>query len=254
MRDPLYKNEQAFPMNEQFQKQSWFNMISNNRLRDRSHNRQLVRWARSTSLAVGLSLAALGSSLSGASLAAETGLFSSAVDQLPASSRVSLRSGNALVSGDQGRYVARVLVTATSDTAWSVLTDYNNFPKFLPNITSTKILETKGNQKVVEQVDSRQVFLFTITSRVRLAITESDRRRVDFRQVDGDLQSISGYWQIEPIAPYQGAAPNQVLITQVVEAQPKSGTPRDTFYDIFKGSLNQTMVALSREVSRREAK
>ena len=89
---------------------------------------------------------------------------------------------------------------------------------------------------------------------MRLAITESDRRnKVEFRQIDGDLQNISGYWQIEPIAPYQGAAFNQVLITQVVEAQPKSGTPRDTFFDIFKGSLNQTMLAVSREVTTREA-
>ena len=194
------------------------------------------------------------SSFPEAAIADEPGLFNSAVDQLPASARVSLRSGNAVVSGEKGRYVARILVTGTSDMAWSVLTDYNNFPKFLPNIISTKIIETKGNQKVVEQVDSRQVFLFTIKSRVRLAITESDRRnKVEFRQIDGDLQNISGYWQIEPIAPYRGAVSNQVLITQVVEAQPKSGTPRDTFFDIFKGSLNQTMLAVSREVTTREA-
>jgi ribosome-associated toxin RatA of RatAB toxin-antitoxin module len=206
---------------------------------------------RSLFLVFSLSLVTLGSGLSRSALAAEPGLFNSAVDQLPASARATLRSGNAVVSGDQGRYVARILVTANRDAVWSVLTDYNNFPKFLPNIISTKIIETKGNQKVVEQVDSRQVFLFTITSRVRLAITESDRQKVEFRQVDGDLQSINGYWQLEPIAAYQGATPTQVLITQVVEAQPKSGTPKDTFYDIFKGSLTQTMVAVSREVSTR---
>jgi ribosome-associated toxin RatA of RatAB toxin-antitoxin module len=204
--------------------------------------RQWTSWTRSIGVVFGLSIATnlfhtnlFHTQSFPPALAAETGLFSSVVDQLPASARATLRSGNAIVSGDQGRYVARVLVTGTSDTAWSVLTDYDNFPKFLPNIVSTKILETNGNQKVVEQVDSRQVFLFTITS-----------------QVDGDLQSISGYWQIEPIAPYQGATPNQVLITQVVEAQPKSGTPRETFYDIFKSSLSQTMLAVSREVSSRE--
>jgi ribosome-associated toxin RatA of RatAB toxin-antitoxin module len=217
---------------------------------------QVSRSVRRIALALGVSIVTLTTNVVtnlSTTLAAETGLFTSAVDQLPASARATLRSGNAIVSGDQGRYVARALVTGTSETVWAVLTDYNNFPKFLPNIVSTKIIETNGNQKIVEQVDSRQVFLFTITSRVRLAITESDRRnKVEFRQIDGDLQSISGYWQIEPIAPYQGATPNQVLITQVVEAQPKAGTPRDTFYDIFRGSLNQTMLAVSREVSSRE--
>jgi ribosome-associated toxin RatA of RatAB toxin-antitoxin module len=206
---------------------------------------------RSLFLVLSLSIVTLGGGLSRTTIAAEPGLFTSAVDQLPASARVTLRSGSPLVSGSQGRYVARILVNANRDAVWSVLTDYNNFPKFLPNIVSTTILETNGNQKVVEQVDSRQVFLFTITSRVRLAITESDRRKVEFRQVDGDLQSINGYWQLEPIAAYEGATPTQVLITQVVEAQPKSGTPRDTFYEIFKGSLTQTMMAVSREVNTR---
>ena len=216
---------------------------------------------RSIAFVCGLSMTGLAftgltaaSSFPKAAIADGPGLFNSAIDQLPASTRVSLRSGNAVVSGEQGRYVARVLVTGTSDMAWSVLTDYSNFPKFLPNIASTKIIENKGNLKVVEQVDSRQVFLFTIKSRVRLAITESDRRnKVEFRQIDGDLKNISGYWQIEPIAPYQGAAATQVLITQVVEAQPKEGTPQGTFFDIFKGSLNQTMLAVSREITTREA-
>ena len=190
--------------------------------------------------------------LSAPAAPADSGLFNSAIDRLPAATRASLRSGNAVVSGDQGRYVARVLVSASRETAWKVLTDYGNFAKFLPNLVSSKILESQGNQKVVEQIDSRQIFLFTITSRVKLAITESDRQKVEFRQVDGDLQSISGYWQIESIAPYAGATPNQVLITQVVDAQPKSGTPRDTFYDLFKGSLTQTMIAVRREVTQRQ--
>jgi hypothetical protein len=66
-----------------------------------------------------------------------------------------------------------------------------------------------------------------------------------------DLQSLNGYWKIEPVAPYSGAKANQVLITQVVQVQPKSGTPSGIFYSIFKDSLGKTLNAIKREVDRR---
>ena len=185
---------------------------------------------------------------------ADSGLFNSPVDQLPAATRTTLRSGSSVVTGEKGKYVAQVLVTGSMDTAWSVLTDYDNAARFLPNVESNKIVETGKDTKIVEQVSFQQVFLFTVKSKVRLLLTESNRQRVDFKLQDSDqLQSMTGYWKIEPIAPYQGATPTQVLITQVVESQPKSGTPRDIFYDIFKNTLSKTMSALGREMTTREA-
>ncbi|NMG22416.1 SRPBCC family protein [Brasilonema bromeliae] len=178
-------------------------------------------------------------------------LFNSPVDKLPVAERVKLRNGQALVTGEKGKYTAKVLVTASPDIAWEVLTDYDNFSKFLPNTVSGKVLEVNGNQKVVEQVDTRQVFLMNVQSRIRSAITETAKNRIDFRQIDGDLQSLDGYWKIEPVAPYSGAKANQVLITQVVEAQPKSGTPKKIFYNLFKDSLGDILTAVKREVDRR---
>jgi ribosome-associated toxin RatA of RatAB toxin-antitoxin module len=181
-------------------------------------------------------------------------LFDSPIDQLPASQRVSLKNGNSLITGEQGKYTAMVLVTASPNTAWDVLTDYVNLSKFIPNMISSQVISANGNQKIVEQIDKRQIFVSTIKSRVRLAITETAKSRIDFQTIDGDsqgMQSMAGYWKIEPIAPYSGAKSNQVLITQVVEVKPKSGTPKGIFYDVFKNSLEQTMKATRKEVSRR---
>ncbi|AFZ04224.1 SRPBCC family protein [Calothrix sp. PCC 6303] len=181
-------------------------------------------------------------------------LFNSPIDQLPVSERVSLKNGNSLVTGGQGKYTARVLVTASPNTAWDVLTDYVNLSKFVPNMISSQIISTNGNKKIVEQIDKRQVFVTTIKSRVRLAITETAKSRIDFQTIGGDSQGIEsmvGYWKIEPVAPYSGAKSNQVLITQVVEVKPKSGTPKGIFYDVFKNSLDKTMKATKKEVSRR---
>jgi ribosome-associated toxin RatA of RatAB toxin-antitoxin module len=197
------------------------------------------------------SLSVLTSMTTGAIAPAQAQLFNSPVDRLPTAERVTLRSGKPVVTGQNGSYVAKLLVTASPDVVWSVLTDHNNYSRFLPNVASSKVLQSNGNRKIVEQVDERQIFLMNVRSRLRSAVTETKKQRIDFRLINGDLKELQGSWQIEPVAPYRGAKPNQILITQEVKAQPKSGTPKGTFYNIFKSSLAETMNAFRQEIGRR---
>ncbi len=183
---------------------------------------------------------------------AQAQLFNSALDQLPVAERVSLRNGETIVSGQAGQYTGKVLVTASPELVRAVLTDYNNFAKFLPNVVASQIIETKADRKVVEQVSVHQVFLTTVRSRNRLAYTPASSTRIDFALVEGDnLQKLQGYWQIEPIAAYKGGPVTQVLITQNVETQPTAGTPKGIFYSIFKKTLGETLQGFSQEIGRR---
>lgn len=181
----------------------------------------------------------------------EAQLFNSAIDRLPTAERTKLNNGQAVVTGNNGKYTAKVLISTSTDTAWSVLTDYSSTPKFVPNVESSKVISTNGNQKTVEQVDSRKVFLVTTRSRIVSAITEIPKSRIDFRAVDGDIKSLNGYWLVEPIAPYRGAKANKVLLTQVVETKPKAGIPSGIFYNIFKDSLGEILTAIKNESERR---
>jgi ribosome-associated toxin RatA of RatAB toxin-antitoxin module len=182
---------------------------------------------------------------------AHASLFDGPVDRLPSVQRDSLRKGQPVVTGDNGKYVARILVTASAAQVWQVLTDYANLERFIPNMTSSKILENRGSRKVIEQVDSRQVFLVTITSRTKLAIQETERRQIDFRLLDGDLSKMEGYWKIEPVSSIPRRPPNQILITYTVNAQPSSSTPTEAFYTIFKEALGDTLKAIKTEVKSR---
>ena len=184
-------------------------------------------------------------------LPARASLFDGPVDRLPSMERDSLRSGQTVVTGEKGKYVARVLVDASPDQVWQVLTDYGNLSKFIPNMASSKILESRDNRKVIEQVDSRQVFVVTITSRTKLAIQETDRKQIDFRLIDGDLSQMEGYWKMEPVSSVPRRPPNQILITYTVNAQPTASTPIDAVYSIFKEALGDTLQAVKKEVKRR---
>jgi ribosome-associated toxin RatA of RatAB toxin-antitoxin module len=216
-------------------------------------NRQSHQWTGRL-LAVGMlgaMLLPMSAGRAETSSPARSELFNSTVDRLPVEERNILRSGQPLVTGDQGIYKAQVLVNAPIDTAWSVLTDYANLARFIPNMISSQVLKDEGNRKIVEQIDSRQVFVVNVKSRIKSSLVETPKSRIDFQLVDGDLQNLRGYWQIEPIAPYNGAQPNQVLITQVVEAKPNDGVPTAIFNSLFKESLTSTLSAIGQETLRR---
>jgi len=187
------------------------------------------------------------------SLPAAASLFDGPVDRLPSIQRDSLRSGKTVVTGENGKYVAMVLVTAEPEAVWKVLTDYANLSKFIPNMTSSKVLEDRGDRKVIEQVDSRQVFVVSIVSRTKLAIQETNLKQIDFRLLDGDLSKMEGYWKMEPVSTVPRQPPTQILITYTVNAQPNSSTPPEAFYTIFKEALGDTLQAIKQEVKKRNS-
>ncbi|MBD2103821.1 SRPBCC family protein [Leptolyngbya sp. FACHB-261] len=176
-----------------------------------------------------------------------------AIDTLPAQERVLLQRGRPVITGDNGRYTARVLVRATPAQVWSVITDYGNFWRFLPNIASSRVVERQGNRRVVEQVDRRRIALTTISSRVRLAITETPRRGFSFQLLEGNLKKMQGNWRLEPLRAYPGGPVTQVLITQQIQAEPNQGIPAGLFYRLFRSQLSDHLEAIRTEIATRQS-
>ncbi|WP_199246749.1 SRPBCC family protein [[Phormidium] sp. ETS-05] len=168
------------------------------------------------------------------------------LNTLSTSEQTALRNGQTVVTGENGQYEAKILISARPDTVWAVLTDYNNFSRFLPNVVSSQLLSVNGNTKVVEQIAVRSVLGVTVRSRLRTESRENGRSQIDFRLVGGDLKTLQGFWKIESVP-----GSNQVLLIHQVEAQPQPGIPPGIFYGIFKNSLNPTLNAIRQEAQRR---
>lgn len=169
---------------------------------------------------------------------------SNPIAQLPAQEQNTLRSGDAYLTGQNGQYTCRVLVKAPVATAWKVLTDYNNFKNFLPNVTASQVVESKGNRKVFEQVYTIQALIFSQDSRIRIAATETYPKQIDFQMVEGDLNSLKGVWRIDPVSA------NQVLITHQVAVTPKTKKNRALFYGIYEDSLENTLRAVKQQAEK----
>ena len=175
-----------------------------------------------------------------------------ALDPLPVQERVTLREGQATVTGGDGQFVGRVLVDAPVSIAWDVLTDYNNFEAFFPNVENSQLLESAGDRNVFEQVNVARVFLFNSRTRVVIATTESYPQQISFQLVEGDMDLLQGVWRFDPVAPYPGAQPNQVLITHQVALEPEDGgITRGMFFSTYRNILEDTLLAIKQETERR---
>ena len=178
--------------------------------------------------------------------------FSDPLGQLPVQERVALREGQTVVSGNNGQFTGRVLVDASTETTWQVLTDYDNFEQFFPNVESSRLLEVSGNRHVFEQVSMVRVFPINRRVRISIAATETHPQQIQFNLVDGDVESLQGTWELTPIGPYVGATPNQVLITHEVAIAPEGGgITRGIFFSTYRDILEDTLAAIKQETERR---
>ena len=103
------------------------------------------------------------------------------------------------------------------------MTDYENFSNFLPNVASSKVIDTQGNQKIFEQVSIVDLWLFTEQSTLQISAQETQKQKIDFQMVKGDLKNLQGTWQLEQVTD------NQILITHTVKVQPQSSTENHFF-------------------------
>ena len=211
-------------------------------------SRRLQNFALGVGLGVGLSAVM---SFSAIPTLADSHLVGSPFAQLPETEQAALRQGEILVAAEGGRYQGKVLVKADPAVVWAVLTDYGSFSKFIPNVVSSEILESDGHQKVIEQISIRQVFVVSVRSRVRSRVTETPQKHIDFEMIDGDLESLQGRWQLEPIALSPEASPTQVLIAYTATAEPPSGPFEDAFPDVYKSALKDTLMGIRDEVTSR---
>lgn len=172
---------------------------------------------------------------------------SNVLAQFPTQEQITLKAGNVFLTGENGHYIGRILVTAPMDTAWNVVTDYNHFKDFLPGVVSSHILAAQGNRIVFEQINVVKLLLFSQKSRLVVIADKQYPRQIDFRLKEGEIKSLNGIWKLDAISS------SQVLITQDVSFDPGNSAPRGLAFNIYKNALVASLKAIRQETERRFA-
>jgi uncharacterized protein YndB with AHSA1/START domain len=101
--------------------------------------------------------------------------------------------------GDVIRVDVDLLIAAPPKEVWEVLTDFEHLPRFISNITSSKIVSRAGNTVRVAQSGKTSLGPLTFEFQSEREMTLSPFTGFESRMVSGNLKRYNGTTQIESV-------------------------------------------------------
>jgi ribosome-associated toxin RatA of RatAB toxin-antitoxin module len=92
--------------------------------------------------------------------------------------------------------VSHILVHATQDSVWRVLTDYKNAPKVFPQLKHCEIVENKGNVKVMKH-QVNPMGLACASYQYVIEVQENPPKSLEWHRVSGDFKAVDGFWKLD---------------------------------------------------------
>lgn len=150
------------------------------------------------------------------------------------------------VRDERGRYTvsARFHVAKPPAVALAVLTDYENIPRFLPDVTSSVVRERSDTRVVVEQEAVSRMMMFSKKVHLVLEILQ-DAGEIRFRDRCGrSFETYEGAWRVVA----NGAGSD---VTYELTAKPSFDVPEFLLKRLLKRDAIRTIERLTIEIGSR---
>lgn len=148
---------------------------------------------------------------------------------------------------EQGTRRLAVLLRLAPDPEriWSVLTDYGNLDRFIPNLVSSRQLWRRGNRVALEQVGSQQFCGLRFSARVELELEEdADAGELRFQMLRGDFRRFEGTWRVD-----RDEISTRLLYELTVQGKP--GMPIGLIEQRLQQDLASNLRGVQQEATRR---
>lgn len=140
----------------------------------------------------------------------------------------------------------RADIAVSRALAWAVLTDYERYSEFIPEIDSSRIVSRAGSGVVLDQKGRMSFLFFSQPVDVRLAVVETPPAQVASRALAGNLREFSGRYVITE-------TPGGVRIEHNARFVPEFDLPPLLGPIIVRSVLERNFTAVLREMQRRAA-
>lgn len=136
---------------------------------------------------------------------------------------------------------AEIDTTVNRDIAWKVLSDYNRWAEFIPDMQVSRVVSRPGEPLLVEQRGTIP-WLPNFPLVVIASVQETPGKGLRFQRVAGNIRAIEGEWEIK------GRRNVQLLYRSTVE--PGFPVPPQLSIEIFKHDAKVKMEAMAQEMVR----
>ena len=142
------------------------------------------------------------------------------------------------------RISAQIATRVDRVTAWQVLTDYDHWAEFVPDLLVSRVVSRPGEPLLVEQ-RGRIPALPSFPLVVITAVEETPYKSLRFQRIAGNIKALDGEWRI------QGKLRVRLLYRSTVE--PGFPLPPQTSIEIFRQDAKLRLEAMAQEMARRAA-
>jgi ribosome-associated toxin RatA of RatAB toxin-antitoxin module len=168
-------------------------------------------------------------------------LLAAAAGAAPAEVRVEARR-----EGDAVLVEASADLHAPRALAWEVLTGYDRYAEFVPDLRTSRIVARSGITAIVEQSGVAGMFFYRFPMEVRLAITEEPFETVRSEAIGGNFRELSGLYRLQP-------TPQGVKFLYSGRLVPSFRLPPLVGLPAVRGSVERQFRGLVQEIERRAA-
>jgi ribosome-associated toxin RatA of RatAB toxin-antitoxin module len=138
---------------------------------------------------------------------------------------------------------AEAHLDAPVQTAWRVLTGYEHYPEFIPDLKSSRVLARAGNTAIVEQKGEAGFFLYHFPLEVTFSVTEVPGNTVSSRAISGTFREMIGTYVLTETNP----GVRLVYTGRLVPAFP---LPPLIGVTAVRAAVERQFMALAREIRR----
>lgn len=139
-------------------------------------------------------------------------------------------------------------ISARHAAIWNTLTDYDGLPRFVPCITTSRVIERRGAVSVVEQKGSAQVLFFSYPVEVTVETRESAPDTLSVRVLKGNLRQLEGAYRLTRVP---GKEDEYVLSWRGL-IEPDFSVPAFITVPLMRASFREQFLAMVAEIERRE--
>ena len=102
--------------------------------------------------------------------------------------------------GGTRRLAAQLTTSASFDSLWNVLTDYDRLNLFIPNLLSSKKIYQKNNNVHLKQIGAQDFLGMKFSAEVTINLFENkELGLLKFNLIKGDFRKFEGSWKIQNI-------------------------------------------------------
>ena len=104
------------------------------------------------------------------------------------------------LSGGTRRLAAQLTTSATFDSLWNVLTDYDRLNLYIPNLLSSKKIYKNKNNVHLKQIGAQDFLGIKFSAEVTINLfEEKELGLLNFSLIKGDFRRFEGSWKIQTI-------------------------------------------------------